>query len=150
MKQRVRAILITPDHHLLTIRRERPGEATYWVLPGGGVEPTDRDLEAALDREIREELGGTAALHSQLLTLDHGTDREHFYLGRIDTWNEHDRTGPEFNDPTRGTYTVELIPLTSAGLDSINLKPDAVAEFLRGHVAAGSALFDLPDLRRRA
>ncbi|GGJ90406.1 hypothetical protein GCM10010123_20310 [Pilimelia anulata] len=149
MKQRVRAILITAARQLLTIRRERLGEPAYWVLPGGGVEPTDTDLEAALDRELREELGGAATIDSQILTLDHGTDREYFYLGRIDAWNEHDRTGPEFDDPTRGTYILDLVPLTTAGLDSISLKPDQVAELLRRHVAAGTPLFELPDLRRR-
>jgi hypothetical protein len=31
---RVRALLITPDDDLLTIKRVRPGQGPYWVLPG--------------------------------------------------------------------------------------------------------------------
>jgi ADP-ribose pyrophosphatase YjhB (NUDIX family) len=46
---RVRALLITQDGDLLTIRRTRPGQEPYWVLPGGGVEDGE-DLEAALAR----------------------------------------------------------------------------------------------------
>lgn len=38
MRHRVRALLVTPDHDLLAIKRIRPGQAPYWVLPGGGVE----------------------------------------------------------------------------------------------------------------
>jgi len=34
MSERVRAPLITPVGDLLTIRRVRPGEDPYWVLPG--------------------------------------------------------------------------------------------------------------------
>jgi hypothetical protein len=35
---------------LLAIRRDRPDRATYWVLPGGHVDPGDQSLEAALSR----------------------------------------------------------------------------------------------------
>jgi hypothetical protein len=35
---------------LLAIRRDRPDRATYWVLPGGHVDPDDQSLEAALSR----------------------------------------------------------------------------------------------------
>lgn len=38
MTDRVRALLVTPDGDLLTIRRRRPGQELYWVLPGGHVE----------------------------------------------------------------------------------------------------------------
>jgi protein-L-isoaspartate(D-aspartate) O-methyltransferase len=47
MTDRVRGLLITPDGDLLTIQRIRPGQAPYWVLPGGGVEDGE-DLETAL------------------------------------------------------------------------------------------------------
>ena len=58
MVQRVRAILVTPDNNLLLIKRVRPGIASYWVLPGGHVEDEDGGLEAALAREIQEEVAG--------------------------------------------------------------------------------------------
>jgi 8-oxo-dGTP pyrophosphatase MutT (NUDIX family) len=46
MLERVRAILITPAGTMLAIRRTRPGQAVYWVLPGGHVDPGDADTEA--------------------------------------------------------------------------------------------------------
>jgi 8-oxo-dGTP pyrophosphatase MutT (NUDIX family) len=53
MIDRVRAILITRHNRLLAIKRIKPEWAPYWVLPGGGVEPGDHDLEAALARQQR-------------------------------------------------------------------------------------------------
>src|ERR1022692_3011607 len=81
MTDRVRALLITPDDDLLTIQRIRPGQDPYWVLPGGGVE-TGEDLETALARELREEIAATADVHSLLHILDHGAERQYFYLAR--------------------------------------------------------------------
>ncbi len=62
MKKRVRGVLVTPGGNLLTIKRDRPGVDPYRVLPGGGVEPGDTTLEAALLREIDEELAGRPAI----------------------------------------------------------------------------------------
>ncbi|MFB8249561.1 (deoxy)nucleoside triphosphate pyrophosphohydrolase [Streptomyces sp. NPDC055952] len=45
------------DGHLLAARRSAPAElAGRWELPGGKVEPGETP-EAALERELREELG---------------------------------------------------------------------------------------------
>jgi ADP-ribose pyrophosphatase YjhB (NUDIX family) len=148
MTDRVRALLITPDGDLLTIRRVRPGQDPYWVLPGGGVEDGE-NLEAALARELREEIAANADVHSLVHTLDHGGDRQYFYLARVHTWsaNASDRSGPEFNDPGRGEYHLQLLPLTAEAVAGIDLKPDALARFLLSHLREGTDLFVLPDLR---
>lgn len=148
MTDRVRALLITPGGDLLIIRRVRPGQDPYWVLPGGGVEPGE-DLEAALARELREEIAATAAVHSLLYILDDGGDRQYFYLARAHDWSGEpgDRTGPEFTDPARGGYHLQPIPLTVPALAAIDLKPDALARYLLGHLHAATDLFTLPDLR---
>ena len=95
MIERVRAVLVTPDGCLLAIRRDRPGRATYWVLPGGHVDPEDQNLEAALSREISEEIAGEANITSLLQVLDSGAgdERQYFYLGRISTWDFTAHTG---------------------------------------------------------
>ena len=147
MIERVRAVLVTSTNELLTIRRERPGSAIFWVLPGGHVEPTDATLEDALQREISEELGGTAQVHSLIHVLDGTDDRQYIYLARIDTWSFDDRGGPEFSEPGRGRYDLEAIPLTPAGLRSIDLKPDAIADLLSRALSQGISPFELPDLR---
>ena len=147
MKERVRAVLITPDQHLLTIRRTRPGQPPYWVLPGGGVEDSDPDLESALHRELHEELSGTADIHSLIHIVERADERQYIYLARIHIWTFANHTGPEFTDPVRGNYHLDSIPLTAPALYAIDLKPDEIATFLTNHLTAGTDLFTLPDLR---
>jgi ADP-ribose pyrophosphatase YjhB (NUDIX family) len=53
--------LIDDDGRLLLIKRTKPGQAPYWTTPGGGVEDTDESVEAALQRELAEELGVEAS-----------------------------------------------------------------------------------------
>jgi 8-oxo-dGTP pyrophosphatase MutT (NUDIX family) len=148
MTTRVRALLITIDGRVLTIRRVRPGQSPYWVLHGGGVEDGESQ-EMALARELQEELAATADVHGLLYVLDHGGDRQHFYLARASSWSASaaDRTGPEFTDPARGQYHLQPIPLTAEAVEAIDLKPHAFAQFLIGHLREGTDLFALPDLR---
>jgi 8-oxo-dGTP pyrophosphatase MutT (NUDIX family) len=143
---RVRAILVTASHRLLVIKRVRPGLSPYWVLPGGGVERSDRSREAALRREVREELGGEAEIHA-LLTVVSGAEEQYIYLATIGRWSLEKRSGPEFGDVRRGQYLVETLPMTPAALSSIDLRPGEVSEFIAEHLAAGRDLFSLPDLR---
>ena len=55
IREAVRALLVTPDHHVLLVRFEF-GDTTVWALPGGGLEPGEDHL-AALHRELIEEVG---------------------------------------------------------------------------------------------
>ncbi|MFC9595698.1 NUDIX domain-containing protein [Streptomyces sp. NPDC056944] len=138
MIERVRAVLVTADDTMLVIRRTRPGIPEYWVLPGGGVEPDDASREAALHREIHEEIAGKADIIRLLHAMESDDERQLFYLARIATWSFEDRTGPEFNAEGRGEYALEEIPLTPEGLDGIDLKPEEIAQVLRGAVSTGS------------
>lgn len=47
------------------------------VLPGGHVDPGDQSLEAALSREISEEIAGEAGITSLLQVLESGVAKEH-------------------------------------------------------------------------
>ncbi|SCF91950.1 NUDIX domain-containing protein [Streptomyces sp. Ncost-T10-10d] len=138
MNERVRAVLVTADGTMLVIRRTRPGIPEYWVLPGGGVEPSDESREAALHREIHEEIAGKADIVRLLHTMESDDERQLFYLARIATWSFDDRTGPEFSAEGRGEYALEEIPLTMEGLDDIDLKPEEIAHVLRGAISAGN------------
>lgn len=148
MIERARALLVTPAGTMLAIRRDRPGRPVYWVLPGGHIDPGDADAEAALHREIAEEIAGEPQIVSLLHILQSEDERQYFYLARITRWSFADRTGPEFSEPGRGEYGLDEIPLTPDGLSAINLKPEAVAVLLREVIGAGHDLFALPDLRR--
>ena len=149
--ERVRAILVTDDGSLLLLQRRRPGVPTYWVLPGGRVEPGDADLESALRREIREELAGEAEIQALfgIIDSDDGSGRQYFFLARISTWRFDERNGPEFadRDLARGTYELDRVRLTADALAAVNLVPPRVAELIREAVA-GAGLFALGDLRR--
>ncbi|MFF6902059.1 NUDIX hydrolase [Streptomyces hydrogenans] len=140
MIERVRAVLVTADDRMLVIRRTRPGIPEYWVLPGGGVEPGDASREAALHREIHEEIAGKADIVRLLHTVETDDERQLFYLARIATWSFDDRTGPEFSAEGRGEYALEEVPLTPEGLDGIDLRPEEIAHVLRGAVGAGALL----------
>jgi 8-oxo-dGTP pyrophosphatase MutT (NUDIX family) len=53
----VRAILLTPDDAVLLMRIRLPGRAdSFWVTPGGGLDPGET-FERGLRRELNEELG---------------------------------------------------------------------------------------------
>jgi 8-oxo-dGTP pyrophosphatase MutT (NUDIX family) len=59
VKRSARAIVIDDEARLVLVRRTKPGTAPYWTALGGGVEPEDPSVEAALVRELREELGAS-------------------------------------------------------------------------------------------
>ncbi len=153
MTERVRAILVTDDECLLAIKRTRPGVPTYWVLPGGHVEPDDADRASALRRELHEELAGEAEVHAlvQVLEAEDGSGSQYFYLARIRTWRFDERTGPEFTDPdpARGTYELDKIPLTADALAAVELRPAQTAELIIAAIT-GAGLFALSDLRPAA
>ncbi|MFD8982927.1 NUDIX domain-containing protein [Streptomyces sp. NPDC059564] len=137
MIERVRAVLVTADDTMLVIRRTKPDIPVYWVLPGGGVEASDESREAALHREIHEEIAGKPDIVRLLHTMESEDERQFFYLAHIATWSFEDRTGPEFSAEGRGEYALEEIPLTVEGLDGIDLKPEEIAHVLRGAIGAG-------------
>jgi 8-oxo-dGTP pyrophosphatase MutT (NUDIX family) len=58
-RRAARAILIDDLGQLVLIKRTKLGQAPYWTAPGGGVDDTDASVEAALHRELAEELGAT-------------------------------------------------------------------------------------------
>jgi 8-oxo-dGTP pyrophosphatase MutT (NUDIX family) len=60
-RRSARAILIDDAGKLVLIRRSRPGRAPYWTTAGGGVEESDASVEAAMRRELFEELGAEVA-----------------------------------------------------------------------------------------
>jgi len=85
IRQAVRALLITPDEHVLLVRFEFP-DATVWSLPGGGLDPGETHLDA-LHRELVEEVG----LHDPVVGA-HVWNREHIIPHEDGLWDgQHDR-----------------------------------------------------------
>lgn len=133
----------------MLIRRIRPGQPAYWTAPGGGVEQSDYSLEAALRRELAEELGATIFGATEVDSPDGSASAEgsvqHFFLARLGTLDLAARNGPEFDDPSRGRYDLDRIDLSENGLalERIELRPTALKEFIltnRENLLAKAAL----------
>ncbi|MDT3444493.1 NUDIX domain-containing protein [Pseudofrankia sp. BMG5.37] len=133
-RRAARAILIDDRGRLVLIKRAKPGQAPYWTAPGGGVEAADASIEAALHRELSEELGAQVKGASQVFLFsslsDTGVAVQHFFVARLDGLDESARTGEEFADSSRGGYELDRVDLHGDGLVSIDLKPAALKEFI--------------------
>jgi mutator protein MutT len=66
----VAAIIRENGRILITQRLDNVHLARLWEFPGGKVEATET-LEAALQREILEELGVKIRVHREFFTIDH-------------------------------------------------------------------------------
>ncbi|MFI9487314.1 NUDIX domain-containing protein [Promicromonospora sp. NPDC052451] len=138
VRRGARALLLDEDGRLVLMRRTVPGRAPYWVTPGGGVEPTDTSVEDGLHRELLEELGATAKIVRQVFLTsqpkDAGVAVHHYFLARLVSMDLALRSGPEFQEPVRGTYDVEHIDLRDdAALAGVNLVPASLKAFVRAN-----------------
>lgn len=133
-RRSARAVLLDgPD--LLLIKRTRPGQQPYWVTIGGGAEPEDATLEDALRREVLEEIGAQIRHVAQIFVLvdrsEAGIAIQHVFLAELASAQMAQRSGPEFDEPERGEYELVRVPFTSNGIAEIDLRPAALAGYLR-------------------
>ncbi|MFJ9554075.1 NUDIX domain-containing protein [Nocardiopsis sp. NPDC101807] len=149
VSQSARALLFDSERRLVLIKRTKPGQEPYWVAVGGGLDPEDTDVEAALHREVLEELGGEIDQVRQVLLITDdvhaGVGLQHVFVARLTSMDLARRTGAEFTEPGRGTYEVVSVPATRAALSEIRLLPPPLAEFTRANVHGLLALLDQAD-----
>jgi 8-oxo-dGTP pyrophosphatase MutT (NUDIX family) len=135
-RRSARAILIDDDGNLVLIKRTKPDVPVYWTTAGGGVEDSDASVEAAMRREIFEELGATAAGASPVFlasTLsEYGVKIQYFFLARLTSLDVSVRTGAEVFDPAKGRYDPDRITLLDDGsaLTAIDLQPSELKAFI--------------------
>ena len=133
-RRSARAILIDDDGRLVLIRRSRPGREPYWTTAGGGVEDGDGSVEAAMHREIFEELGAHATGAVQVFLASSRTETglrvQHFFIARLVSLDITARTGPEFADQDRGAYDVDYVDLRAGDLAGIDLRPQELKAFI--------------------
>jgi 8-oxo-dGTP pyrophosphatase MutT (NUDIX family) len=137
-------LLFDDQGRLVLIRRTRPGGETYLTTPGGGVEP-DETWEAAAARECAEELGAEVvigpvvwATTAVLPVAGSGSDLR-FFLARLVSLDERQRTGHEFAEPWRGTYETVRVAVEESVLD--DFRPSELVPILleRGRALASEA-----------
>ncbi|WP_406366522.1 NUDIX domain-containing protein [Streptomyces sp. NBC_00645] len=136
VRHNVRAVL-RDGEHLVFLRREWPGGSPYCTTVGGGVEPRDADLEAALRREVMEEIGATIGPAVEFLTLTEPGGRttvvRHYFRADVLDLDPDRRDGPELDDPDTGDFsTVRVAPEASA-LRALELQPPELAAYLCEH-----------------
>jgi TDG/mug DNA glycosylase family protein len=90
IREAVRAVVVAPDGRTLLIRYVDEYE-TWWIPPGGGVEPGETDLQA-ITRELDEEVGLTEfelgpllfeRSHHHRIEEGFGGQRNRYYLVRV-------------------------------------------------------------------
>ncbi len=97
-------LLVVEQYHYLVGR--------LWQLPGGALDPDDKDPQAAARRELAEETGyrdGTWTSHGHLFPLP-GTTPVRVHLWRA----EHLVPGPVAPEPGEADLRVHRVPLAEA------------------------------------
>jgi 8-oxo-dGTP pyrophosphatase MutT (NUDIX family) len=137
VRHNVRAVLLH-DGHLVFLRRGWPGGPSYYETVGGGVEASDADLEAALRREVTEEIGATIGPPTGILTSTDPGERvtvvRHYFLADVLEVDASRRGGPELDDPDLGDFTPVRVPLDAAAVAALDLQPPELAAWLRDYV----------------
>ena len=102
----VRAIVVDDDNNFYFVRVNRNddfGKATLIETAGGGVEPGE-DLESAVKRELKEELGAVVkivckiGIVSDYYNLIHRHNINHYYLCKAVSFEDKCLTTAEIND----------------------------------------------------
>ena len=135
MKQRG-AMVIIEDGELIVIERVRAGR-TYYLFPGGGVEPGETPAQAAI-REAKEELGLHVRLGLLVAVVTHDDRqlyqerREQFYfLAEVLSGQFGTGDGPEMGSLATsddGSYRPMRLPMQN--LASFDIRPRRLAEAL--------------------
>ncbi|GAB3880657.1 hypothetical protein GCM10027612_08580 [Microbispora bryophytorum subsp. camponoti] len=139
VRHSVRAILFDGDDVVL-FRRLRPGREPYWITPGGGVEPTDASPEAALRRELDEELGATTGPALHVFTLVEPGRLSMVFACRLVSLDLSRRSGPEFLEPDIGLHQVRRV--RPEEVRTLSMVPPELGEFISANAATLPALLD--------
>ena len=139
VRRSARAILLDGDE-LILIKRVKPGREPYWVTVGGGVEDYDASVEAALRREVFEEVGGRLSgaelVHLVTDELDGGIGIQYIFAASLSSMDLSARTGTEFIKPERGSYEVVRVPFSAEAIRELNLMPATLAAFIAANTEA--------------
>ena len=140
MRARSGVVLIDRDR-LCLIQRIRDGR-TYYLFPGGGVEPGETPEDAAV-REAYEELGVHVVVDRLVADLTYRGRRQLYYRARIVGGRFGTGNGEEMSstaDSERGSYTPVWMTLEWAVLGA-DVRPRELCRALwQGALSEGEAL----------
>jgi 8-oxo-dGTP pyrophosphatase MutT (NUDIX family) len=137
----VRAVLLAPGPRVLLFECHEPGQpGSWWITPGGGIEPGEDD-RAALQRELAEEVGldtGECAIGPCVWTRAHAhvwqdravCARSRFYLVHVERAREPAPRSPDFGSLGHRWWTLDELASTDAILSPRGL-PRLLAALLR-------------------
>ena len=142
-RRAARAFILTPDHHVLLMRIKTPDGAVVWITPGGGVE-RDEAIEAALLRELEEEVGLRGVALGPLVHRLHSTfnwgqwrvsQRDTFHAVHVERFEPvmADEAEAEIVESFRWWPVAELAGAADAFM------PRRIAEILSRYLAEGAA-----------
>ncbi|WP_371661106.1 NUDIX domain-containing protein [Streptomyces sp. NBC_00280] len=133
VRHNVRAVLLDGGQ-LVFLRRGWPGGALYYTTVGGGVEADDADLEAALRREVTEEIGATIGPATEFLTLTEPGEKvtvvQHYFRADVLDMDPDRRSGPELDDPDIGEFSPVRVALDASAVESLEPQPPELADYL--------------------
>jgi 8-oxo-dGTP pyrophosphatase MutT (NUDIX family) len=122
-RQRV-AVIIIHQQKILLLYRYKNGR-TYYVIPGGGIEP-DESLEQTALREIKEETNLDISLRRKLWEYNNKGHLEHYFLA-AEFSGTLQLGGPELaHQSPQNIYRPEWISL--AQLARVPLLPEAIKD----------------------
>jgi 8-oxo-dGTP pyrophosphatase MutT (NUDIX family) len=139
VRHSVRALLFDGEE-LVLFRRDKAGREPYWITPGGGIEKTDASPEAALRRELEEELGATAGPVVPVFSLVEPGYRSTVFVARLVEMDLSRRNGHEFRNPADSGHEIQRIRPADVG--TVNFVPEELREFVIDNAAVLPALVD--------
>ncbi|MFR0356970.1 NUDIX domain-containing protein [Streptomyces sediminimaris] len=142
VRHKVRAVLLD-DGRLVFLRRGWPGGSPYCTTVGGGVEACDADLEAALRREVMEEIGATIGAATEFLTLTEPGEKvtvvQHYFRAEVLDMDPSRRSGPELDDPDTGDFCAVWVARDASAVAALELHPPELAGYLCEHAETWGA-----------
>ncbi len=125
------AVILVRGDEVALVQRVRDGQ-TYYLFPGGGVEPGETP-DQATQREALEELGLNVRLERLGAVVEFGQNLQYFYLATVGPGQEFGLpSGPELTGHpdyvSRGSYTPVWVPV--ATLLELDVRPHSLAEAL--------------------